>query len=130
MLATISDHPGIVLAFIGFLILSIGYFTRKVLSKIDSNASLLSDIKFDFALQLANSRIEFREDMVKIFNNSCAERQCSKLQQAKLDTLTATHTAICAKLNRLDVERKEAWAEQRRWNDKLETIVYRSSEGK
>jgi len=128
MLQTISEHPGFALGAIAALLGVIAYFIRKVLSKIDSHAETINAIKLDLGVQLANSRLLFREDMTSIFNDTCSERQgsCARLQQAKLDTLTATHTAICAKLGRLDVERKEAWSEQRRWNDKLEDMVYRN----
>lgn len=127
MLQTISEHPGFALGVIGVFGTILGYFIKKVLARIDDHATMMVDLKLDLTTQLANARLNFREDIVTIFNNTCAERQgsCAQLQQSKLETLQATHTAICAKLGRLDVERKEAWAEQRRWNDKLETIVYR-----
>jgi hypothetical protein len=127
MLQTISDHPGFTLGIIAALMTIITYFIRKVLSKIDTHTETINAIKLELGVQLASARMNFREDMTAVFNDTCSERQgsCSRLQQAKLDTLTATHTAICAKLGRLDTERKEVWAEQRRWNDKLETIVYK-----
>lgn len=127
MLQTISDHPGFALGAIVALMGIIGYFIRKVLTRIDIHADTITAIKLELVTQLANIRMNLREDMAAVFNDTCAERQgsCARLQQAKLDTLTATHTAICAKLGRLDVERKEAWSEQRRWNDKLENAVYK-----
>lgn len=127
MLQTISDHPGFALGIISIFGVALGYFIKKVLSRIDTHADMINALKLDLAIQLANARANLKEDMAAVFNDTCSERQgsCSRLQQAKLDTLQATHTAICAKLGRLDVERKEAWAEQRRWNDKLETVVYR-----
>jgi hypothetical protein len=129
MLTVISDHPGFALGIITISGVILGYFIRKVLNKIDTHTEMISELKLDLTTQLSDARINLRKDMTVIFNDTCTERQgsCSRLQQAKLDTLQATHAAICAKLGRLDVERKEAWAEQRRWNDKLETVVYRST---
>ena len=132
MLQTISDHPAFALGVIAALIAIIGYFIKKVLSKIDTHAETINAIKLDLAVQLANARMNFKEDMTAVFNDTCSERQgsCSRLQQAKLDTLTATHAAICAKLGRLDIERRESWTDQRRWNDKIETTIYKDRIGK
>jgi hypothetical protein len=129
MLTVISDHPGFALGIITISGVILGYFIRKVLNKIDIHTDIISELKLDLTTQLSDARVNLRKDMSDIFNGTCTERQgsCSRLQQAKLDTFQATHAAICAKLGRLDVERKEAWAEQRRWNDKLETVVYRST---
>jgi hypothetical protein len=129
MLTVISDHPGFALGIITISGVILGYFIKKVLTKIDTHTEMISELKLDLTTQLSDARINLRKDMTVIFNDTCTERQCScsRLQQAKLDTLQATHAAICAKLGRLDVERKEAWAEQRRWNDKFETVVYRST---
>jgi hypothetical protein len=129
MLTVISDHPGFALGIITISGVILGYFIKKVLTKIDTHTEMISELKLDLTTQLSDARINLRKDMTVIFNDTCTERQgsCSRLQQSKLDTLQATHAAICAKLGRLDVERKEAWAEQRRWNDKFETVVYRST---
>jgi hypothetical protein len=129
MLTVISEHPGFALGIITISGVVLGYFIKKVLSKIDVHADLISALKLDLTTQLSNARVNLREDIVSIFNDTCTERQgsCARLQQAKLDTLQATHAAICAKLGRIDVERKESWAEQRRWNDKIETVVYRTT---
>lgn len=127
MIQTVAEHPGFTLAVISLCGVVLGYFLRKVLSSIDSHAEMINALKMDLAVQLANSRADLKEDIASVFNDTCSERQgsCSRLQQAKLDTLQATHQAICAKIGRIDLERKEAWAEQRRWNDKLEEKVYR-----
>ena len=127
MIATIQEHPAAVAGFIGTLIFLLGYFVRKVDKKIDIHSDILLSTKSDLTLQLSNMRNELKADITTVFNEICSERQgsCSKLQQAKLDTLTATHTAICAKLARLDDERRESWGVQRRWNDKIETTIYK-----
>jgi hypothetical protein len=132
MLQTISDHPGFTLGIIAALMTIITYFIRKVLSKIDTHTETINAIKLELVTQLSDIRVKFREDMTVIFNNTCEERQgsCARLQQAKLDTLTSTHVAICAKLGRLDTERREAWSEQRRWNDKIETNIYKDKGSK
>ena len=127
MIATIQDHPDVVASFVGVLMLILGYFIRKVARKIDTHSEMITTIKGDLTLQLVTMRSNIKDDIVEAFNAICTERQgsCSRLQQAKLDTLTATHTAICAKLARLDDERRESWGVQRRWNDKIETTIYR-----
>jgi hypothetical protein len=125
MLGTISDHPSVAIALIVFLVAILGYFIKQVLSKIDEHALTISALKLELVTQLSSMRVNFKEDITVLFNDTCSERQgaCSRLQQAKLDTMQATHQAICAKLSRLDSERKEAWGEQRRWNDKYEVEV-------
>jgi hypothetical protein len=125
LLTTISDHPAVAIVLIAFLVAVLGYFIRQVLSKIDEHALTITALKLDLVTQLSGMRINFKEDITVLFNDTCSERQgaCSRLQQAKLDTMQATHQAICAKLSRLDSERKEAWSEQRRWNDKYEIEV-------
>jgi hypothetical protein len=127
MIATIQDHPDVVASFVGVLMLILGYFIRKVARKIDTHSEMITTIKGDLTLQLVTMRSNIKDDIVEAFNDICTERQgsCSRLQQAKLDTLTATHTAICAKLARLDEERRETWGVQRRWNDKIETTIYK-----
>jgi hypothetical protein len=132
MLQTILDHSGFVMGIIIFLLGIIGYFIKKVLTRIDLHTDIINSVKLDLATQLVNIRLNLREDMTIIFNNTCEERQgsCARLQQAKLDTLTSTHSAICAKLGRLDTERRDAWSEQRRWNDKIETTIYKDKGSK
>jgi len=132
MLQTISDHPSVAGSIIGILIFLLGYFIRKVDRKIDIHSDMIVATKSDLILQLANMRSELKTDITTVFNEICSERQgsCSRLQQAKLDTMTATHTAICAKLSRLDEERKNDWNQQRRWNDKVETTIYKDRIGK
>ena len=127
MIATIQDHPDVVASFVGVLMLILGYFIRKVARKIDTHSEMITTIKGDLTLQLVTMRSNIKDDIVEAFNDICTERQgsCSRLQQAKLDTLTATHTAICAKFARLDEERRETWGVQRRWNDKIETTIYK-----
>jgi len=127
MIATIQDHPDVVASFVGVLMLILGYFIRKVARKIDTHSEMITTIKGDLTLQFVTMRSNIKDDIVEAFNDICTERQgsCSRLQQAKLDTLTATHTAICAKLARLDEERRETWGVQRRWNDKIETTIYK-----
>ena len=127
MIATIQEHPAVVAGFIGTLIFLLGYFVRKVDKKIDIHSDILLSTKSDLTLQLSNMRNELKTDITTVFNEICSERQgsCSRLQQAKLDTMTATHTAICAKLSRLDEERKNDWNQQRKWNDKVETTIYK-----
>ena len=132
MLSTISEHPGFALSIIGIFGAILGYFIKKVLAKIDDHANMITELKLNLTTQLSNARLNLREDMTTIFNDTCTERQgsCARLQQAKLDTLQATHAAICAKLGRLDEERKNDWIQQRRWNDKLETTIYKDRNGK
>jgi hypothetical protein len=127
MLSVISKYPEFALGAIVTLAGILSYFIKKVLTSIDNHASMITELKLNLTTQLADVRVDFRNDIISVFNDTCEERQgsCARLQQAKLDTLQATHTAICAKLGRLDVERKEAWSEQRRWNDKLEDKVYK-----
>lgn len=126
MLDTIKDHPAATAGVVILLISVVVYFLKKVDSKIDNHASLISTMQAELKVQLATMRADLKEDIVEAFNGICTERQgaCARLQQAKLDTIQATHTAICAKLARLDQERREAWNEQRRWNDKVETTIY------
>jgi hypothetical protein len=127
MLQTISDNPSVVGSIIGILIFILGYFIKKVDRKIDNHSDMIIATKSDLILQLANMRNELKSDITTVFNEICSERQgsCSKLQQDKLDTMTATNTAICAKLARLDEERRNDWNQQRRWNDKIETTIYK-----
>jgi hypothetical protein len=130
LIKVISENPEVVLILLPALVAILAYFIRRVLNSIDSHTSMINSIRLDLVTQLSNAMSKLREDMTAVFNDTCSERQgsCSRLQQAKLDILQATHTAICAKLGRLDVERKEVWAEQRRWNDKVETIVYKAND--
>jgi len=132
MFTTITDHPEIIVGVSCILLGVVGYFLKKVDNKIDSTATIVSTLKTEIPLQLATMRNDLKEDIVEAFNNICVERQgsCSRLQQAKLDTITATNSAICAKLGRLDAERKEAWSLQRRWNDKIESTIYSDKGGK
>jgi hypothetical protein len=127
MIQTISEHPAVTAGIIGTLVAVVVYFLRKVAGKIDDHSTLISGLSAELKVQLATMRSNIKEDVSRAFNEICAERQgsCSRLQQAKLDTLTATHVAICAKLARLDQERRDDWSEQRRWNDKIETTIYR-----
>jgi outer membrane murein-binding lipoprotein Lpp len=131
MFATITDHPEFVVGATCLLLGVVGYFLKKVDNKIDLTATIVSTLKAEIPLQLATMRSDLKEDIVDAFNSICVERQgsCSRLQQAKLDTIMATNTAICAKLGRLDEERKEAWSLQRRWNDKIETTIYSDKGG-
>jgi hypothetical protein len=126
MIQTIAEHPAATAGIIGALVTIVVYFLRKVAGKIDVHSDLIGSLSTELKLQLSDMRANLKGDITGAFNEICSERQgsCSKLQQAKLDTLTATHTAICAKLARLDQERREAWNEQRRWNDKIETTIY------
>ena len=131
MITAVQEHPAVAASIIGVLMFILGYFIRKVDKKIETHSDMITAIKGDLTLQLVTMRGNIKEDIVEAFNDTCTERQgsCSRLQQAKLDTLTATHTAICAKLARLDTERREAWGEQRRWNDKIETTIYKDRNG-
>lgn len=126
MIETIREHPAAVGGIVVLLIAIVVYFLKKVDNKIDNHASLINTMQAELKIQLATMRADLKEDIVEAFNDTCTERQgsCARLQQAKLDTIQATHTAICAKLARLDQERREAWSEQRRWNDKVETTIY------
>jgi len=126
MIQTIAEHPAATAGIIGALVAIVVYFLKKVAGKIDVHTDLIGALSTELKLQLTSMRVDLKDDITGAFNEICAERQgsCSKLQQAKLDTLTATHTAICAKLSRLDQDRRESWSEQRRWNDKIETTIY------
>jgi hypothetical protein len=132
MLTTISSHPGIAAGIISILLVLLGYFIRKVDRKIDAHSEMINAIKTDLTLQLATMRSDIKEDTTEAFSTICIERQgsCSKLQDAKLQVITATNTAICAKLSRLDDERREDWNIQRRWNDKVETTIYKDRGGR
>ena len=126
MLNTISEHPAFAASTIGVLISVVVYFLKQVGGKIETHSTLISELNTALKIQLTEMRSDLKDDIQTAFNDTCTERQgsCSRLQQAKLDTLAATHTAICAKLARLDQERRESWSEQRRWNDKIETTIY------
>lgn len=123
MLSLISDHPGIALGFIGILTSILVYFIKKVDSKVDT----ISSIKSDIVIQLQNIRVEIRNDLTQAFNSICAERQgsCAKLQDQKLQSIIGANQAICNKIAKLDLERKEDWQEQHKWNQKIENIVYK-----
>ena len=127
MIATIQDHPAFAAGIISILLVLLGYFIKKVDKKIEAHSDMITATKGDLTVQLITMRANIKDDIVEAFNEICTERQgsCSKLQQAKLDLLTATHQAICAKLARLDEERRDAWSVQRRWNDKIETTIYK-----
>lgn len=131
MIQTIQDHPAFAAGFISLLLAVVIYFARKLDRKIDEHSSLISEVKTELKIQLATHRDDIKEDVTEAFNTICCERQgsCVKLQEAKLATIQATNTAICAKLARLDEERRDAWSHQRRWNDKIETTVYSDRNG-
>ena len=131
MLDHLLDHTGFIAGGVAILLAIVGYFLKKVDTKIDENTKTTTAIQVSLPLQLSNMRSDIKDDIVEAFNNTCVERQgsCARLQQAKLDTITATNSAICAKLGRLDAERKEAWSLQRRWNDKIETTIYSDKGG-
>ena len=131
MIQDIAEHPALAAGLLAILLAVIGYFFKKVDSKIDENTKMTTALQVNIPLQLATMRSDLKDDIVEAFNSICVERQgsCSRLQQAKLDTIMATHTAICAKLGRLDEERKEAWSLQRRWNDKIESTIYSDKGG-
>jgi len=131
MLDHLLDHTGFIAGGVAILLAIVGYFLKKVDTKIDENTKTTTAIQVSLPLQLSNMRSDIKDDIVEAFNNTCVERQgsCSRLQQAKLDTIMATNTAICAKLGRLDAERKEAWSLQRRWNDKIESTIYSDKGG-
>ena len=131
MIQDIAEHPALAAGLLAILLAVIGYFFKKVDNKIDENTKMTTALQVNIPLQLATMRSDLKDDIVEAFNNTCVERQgsCARLQQAKLDTITATNSAICAKLGRLDAERKEAWSLQRRWNDKIETTIYSDKGG-
>ena len=126
MLQSIQEHPALAAGLIGVLLAIVVYFARKIDNKIDEHTNLITDIKTELTVQLATHRDDIKTDVTSAFNDICCERQgmCSKLQEAKLGTLQATNVAICAKLARLDEERRDAWTHQRRWNDKIESTIY------
>ena len=131
MIDTIKDHPGFAAGIMGLLVAVVIYFAKKLDNKIDSHTDLISEVKTELRIQLATNRDDIKADITEAFNDVCGERQgaCSRLQQAKLETLQATHSAICAKIARLDEDRREAWTQQRRWNDKIETTIYSDRNG-
>ena len=131
MIQTIQANPGVTATILGLLLGVVIYFARKLDKKIDDHSTLIVEVKTELAVQLATQRSDLKEDIIEIFNDTCVERQgaCARLQQAKLETIQATHQAICAKLARIDEERREAWGHQRRWNDKIETTVYTEKTG-
>jgi cell division protein FtsB len=131
MIDTIKDHPGLAAGIMGLLVAIVVYFAKKLDTKIDGHSNLIAEVKTELKVQLATNREDIKEDIIEVFNNVCGERQgaCAKLQQAKLETLQATNAAICAKIARLDEDRREAWMQQRRWNDKIETTIYADKNG-
>lgn len=137
MLQTISSNPGVAAGFMALLIAVIGYFLKKILTKIDDHSSIINTLQNNLTLQLADARIKFREDVITIFNSTCSERQgsCSQLQDSKLHAIQVAQQAMCSKLAKLDETRKEQWnkledarkdqwGQQRRWNERIEGVVY------
>ena len=131
MIQTIQEHPATTAGIITLLLAALIYFVKKIDRKIDTHSDLITEVKSELALQLATQRSDIKDDVIAAFNDTCGERQgsCARLQQAKLETIQATHAAICAKIARLDEERREAWSQQRRWNDKVETTIYSDKNG-
>ena len=127
MIQTIAEHPAIAVGFSAVLIATVGYFLRKVDVKVDLTSAAVASIKVDISNQLFSMREDIKKDIIEAFNSTCVERQgsCARLQQAKLDSIMSANVAICAKLSRLDDERREVWSIQRRWNDKVETCIYK-----
>lgn len=137
MLQTISSNPGVTAGLMGVLIAVIGYFLKKILTKIDDHHTIISALQSNLTIQLADARIKFREDVITIFNSTCSERQgsCSALQDAKLNSIQVAQQAMCSKLakldetrkdqwSRLEEARKDQWGQQRRWNERIEGVVY------
>lgn len=98
------------------------YFLKKTDKKVEQNAEKLDEFRVEIKTQISTMRDDLKEDMIEIFNATCHERQgsCSKLQDTKLAALEAREHTICAKIARLESERKEDWGEQRRWNQRWE----------
>lgn len=112
----------IVLAGSGVLLLIIGYFLRKVDVKVDNTSSSVNGLATEIKLFKAEIRSDIKEDMINVFNATCHERQvaCATLQETKIKTGEARDSHICAKIAKLEAERKDDWRVQRSWNDKIE----------
>ncbi len=113
----------------GTLLGLIAYFLRKTDKKVDANAEKLElfradivEFKGDIKTQISTMRDDLKEDMIEIFNDTCHERQgsCSRLQDTKMAALEAREHTICAKIAKLESDRREDWGEQRRWNQRWE----------
>lgn len=108
------------------------YFLKKTDRKIDETSEKLDELNKDIikfraevTTHISTVREDIKEDMIEVFNAACHERQsaCSKLQDAKLTAIESREHTICAKIARLEAERKDDWGEQRKWNQRWEDKI-------
>lgn len=122
----------------GVLVLIVGYFLRKVDVKVDRTSAAVSALGADIQVfkvevknQISEVREDIKEDMVTVFNTTCHERQgaCSILQETKMKAAEARASHICAKIARLEAERKDDWRLQRGWNERVEDKLNKKEGG-
>ena len=109
------------------MIAIVGYFLRKVDSKVDDNASVVAGLR----QSISEMRNGIRDDITVIFNTICHERQdaCNKLQDIKFTSSNAGHAQVCSKFAQLNTDRKDNWREQKEWNRRMEDLVLRKYNG-
>ena len=100
----------------------IAYFLRKIDAKIEANTQDIIAIR----VQTASFASEMGNGAIQAFNAVCKERQgsCSLLHGSRFQALEEGDRQNCQKITHLQADRKEAWKEQRRWNEKIEEVVY------
>ena len=111
------------------------YFLRKVHSRVEDNAEKIGELKTDFKTlrvelrgDVIQMRDDIKEDIIEIFNDVCHERQagCAARQDLKMIGVETRERAICIKLDKLEEARREAWREQKQWNEKVENRLNRT----
>lgn len=109
-------------AVVASVVATIAYLLRKIDAKIEANTQDIIAIR----LQTAGFAAEMVNGAMQVFNNICKERQgaCSQLHGSRFRTLEDGDRQNCQKIANLELDRKEAWKEQKRWNERIEEVVY------
>jgi hypothetical protein len=104
------------------ILLILGYFLRKIDAKVDSSAKDINMIR----LQMAGLSAEFQKNITDTFNEVCKERQnsCVVSQNFRFKSLEESDKHNCQKIDHLEKQRKEAWEEQKKWNDRVERKLF------
>jgi hypothetical protein len=112
---------GLVVAAMTGMVGIVGYFLKKIHTRVETTSDEITKIH----IKVASLSEEFRKSIIGTFNEICTERQgsCYKVHEARFKALEASDLLNCSKITHLEMERKDAWKDQRRWNEKIDTAI-------
>lgn len=108
------------------LVSVIGYFLKRLLNKIEEKVDTFTNDINQVRVQIAGLSGEFSKSAIEVFDKICKERQvsCGRFHETRFRTLEDGDKHNCQKIEHLEDERKEAWTQQRRWNERIEKRIF------